>query len=127
MQSPFEARGARSDSSSVGSLILTIVIVGRLGAVAVDLGGRAGRAVERERRRLFQFRIICPIGTPARPAEPAEGSAQGAGCDVCLLFLEIPAARVHCRRRMRQAGSRCYWPFGLAWAATSGQHEYPRP
>src|SRR5436309_12639049 len=97
MQSPCAARCARSASKSVGSLILTIVIGAAMWSSVVELVG-AGGAVERERRRLVQFRIICPIGTPARPAKAAEGSALGAGCDVCLLFLEIPAARVHCCR-----------------------------
>jgi len=87
--------------------------------LVVELPLGAGGAEERERRRLSEDRIVCPVGTPSRPAEPAEGSALGAGCDVDLTCLEIPAARVHCPHTMR-GGSFGNWPFGRFAPATSG-------
>jgi hypothetical protein len=65
-----------------------------------ELAQRAAWAVEREGRRLGQFRVVDPIGAPTRPAQTAQGPALDASCDVGL-SLAIPAPRVHLIQHVR--------------------------
>src|SRR5581483_6037475 len=62
-------------------------------SVRPELALGAVRAVERERRRLIEFRVIAPVSTPSPPLRITQSAAfLAAGEDRELM---TPAARVH--------------------------------